>query len=507
MATEKTVDVSASEAASDTSHTQNTNANIVSPPTVNTSWASNTNRSYWRWFHPDDGPAERRLVRKLDFSILAFACVGFWALYIDRSVYTNAYVSGMKEDLGFVGNQFVQINSIFLIGYAVSIIPLTLANTRAPPQIVIPVCMAVWGVATSLGARAQSFGELAGYRFLVGLGEGAFFPSIHYIFGSWYRPDEIARRSGLFYVAGSVGTISTGFITARIYADLDGALGRAAWRWMFLIGGVITLPIALFGILTFPGTPQHPNRRLFSEDELSLARARLDAMGRRSTQPGSLGFSLVSLRRFLGRWHFWVLVPWSIAFQQGYLSMAQGTYTLWIKAVSASAHYSTAKVNNLTTVAPSVAIVAIVLFAWVADRFGARARLPLFGFAHLVAFLGLVAFVAYDRSSFSYKWFGVAVSNVENAMVPVMYSWANLICTDDAEERAFILSAMLAFAMAFNSWVPILSMPTVEAPRYFKGYLVCLVMQPVALALAFLVHYLHKREVAQREKKRSEVAN
>ncbi|CAK7233930.1 hypothetical protein SCUCBS95973_008762 [Sporothrix curviconia] len=501
MSTEKTVDASASEVASQTSNVPDgSRLASTSPPPVNTTWA--TERSYWRWFHPHDGPAERRLVCKLDLSILAFACVGFWALYIDRSVYTNAYVSGMKEDLGFAGNQFVQINSIFLIGYAVSIIPLTLANTRAPPQVVIPVCMAVWGLATSLGARAQSFGELAGYRFLVGLGEGAFFPSINYIFGSWYRPDEISRRSGLFYVAGSVGTISTGFITARIYADLDGALGRAAWRWMFLIGGVVTLPIALFGVLTFPGTPQHPNTRLFSEDELALARARLDAIGRRATQPGSLGFSLVSVRRFLGRWHFWVLVPWSIAFQQGYLALAQGTYTLWIK--SNSARYSTAEINNLTTVAPAVAIVSIVLFAWVADRFGARARLPLFGVAHLVAFLGLVAFVAYDRSPFAYKWFGVAVSNVENAMVPVMYSWANLICTDDAEERAFILSAMLAFAMAFNSWVPILSMPTVEAPRYFKGYLVCLVMQPVAVAMVFLVDHLHRREVAQREKKRSE---
>ncbi|KJR90046.1 pantothenate transporter [Sporothrix schenckii 1099-18] len=482
-----------SEAASD--HSPNANS-PDSPTLVNREWS--TKASFWRWFHPNDGPAERRLVTKLDVSILAFACAGFWALYIDRGMYNNAYISGMKEDLQFYGNQYVQINSIFLIGYAVSIIPLTLINTRAPPQIVIPVCMAVWGLATSLGARAQSYGELAGYRFLVGLGEGAFFPSIHYVFGSWYRPDELARRSGLFYVAGSVGTISTGFLAGRIYADLDGALGHAAWRWMYLVGGVIALPIALFGILTFPGTPQHPNKRLFREDELALARARLAAMGRRSTRKASLVFSLSSVRRFVGRWHVWVLVPWSIVYQQGYLAMLQGTYTLWIKSVAGSHHYSTATVNNLTAVPPCAAIVAIVLFAWVADRFGVRARLPLFALAHTVAFLGLVAFVAYDHSPFAYKWFGVAVSNVENAMVPVMYSWANLICTDDAEERAFVLSAMLAFAMAFNSWVPILSMPTVEAPRYFKGYLVCLLMQPVALALAFLVDYLHRREVQKK---------
>lgn len=35
-------------------------------------------RSIWQWFHPDDGPTERKLIVKLDFYILSFACIGFW---------------------------------------------------------------------------------------------------------------------------------------------------------------------------------------------------------------------------------------------------------------------------------------------------------------------------------------------------------------------------------------------------------------------------------------------
>lgn len=350
--------------------------------------------------------------------------------------------------------------------------------------------MIVWGLGTVLATRAASFGELAAYRFLVGLGEGAFFPTMNYIFGSWYRPDEMARRSGLFYIAGSIGTISTGFMSARISQDLEGVLGRASWAWMFLISGVIVFPVAIFGVLTFPGTPQHPNRRLFTENELFLARARLDAVGRRTTQIFSL--SKASLNRFFGRWHFWVLVPWSIVFQQGYASMLQNTYTLWFRS---NEQYSTATVNSLTAVAPCVGIVSIVVFSWAADRFGPKARLHLFATAHIIAFVGHIAFVAYDHSPFAYKWYAVAVSNVENAMVPVMYSWANLICTDDAEERAFVLSSMLAFAMACNTWVPILAMPTVEGPRFFKGYLVCLIMQPVSFAVACLINCLHQRDL------------
>lgn len=39
-------------------------------------------------------------------------------MQLDRSNLSNAYVSGMKEDLGFVGDQYNQINTCFTVGYA-----------------------------------------------------------------------------------------------------------------------------------------------------------------------------------------------------------------------------------------------------------------------------------------------------------------------------------------------------------------------------------------------------
>ena len=37
--------------------------------------------------------------------------------YLDRSNLTAAYVSGMKTDLHFHGNQFNVINTLFTVGY------------------------------------------------------------------------------------------------------------------------------------------------------------------------------------------------------------------------------------------------------------------------------------------------------------------------------------------------------------------------------------------------------
>jgi len=82
---------------------------------------------------------------------------------------------------------------------------------------------------------------------------------------------------------------------------------------------------------------------------------------------------------------------------------------------------------------------------------------------------------------------------LEVSLSPIIYSWANIICAGDAEERAFIISSMLAIGTAFSAWVPLLAWATVEAPRYFKGYTLQLVLQPVYFLATVLVFYMVRR--------------
>lgn len=52
---------------------------------------------------------------------------------------------------------------------------------------------------------------------------------------------------------------------------------------------------------------------------------------------------------------------------------------------------------------------------------------------------------------------------------------------------------MLATGTAFSAWVPLLVWKTVEAPRYFKGYTMSLVMQPVYFGWTVLVFWMVRR--------------
>lgn len=62
---------------------------------------ANTNpskeRSFFAWFDRNDGPIERRLILKLDFLTLSFACMGFWVclgLLTSNRVRVLTYISG-----------------------------------------------------------------------------------------------------------------------------------------------------------------------------------------------------------------------------------------------------------------------------------------------------------------------------------------------------------------------------------------------------------------------------
>lgn len=71
------------------------------------------------YFRPEKSALERKLIFKVDWFILSFCCLMYFFNYLDRSNLTQAYVSGMKEDLNFKGNQLTQITTIFTCGYIV----------------------------------------------------------------------------------------------------------------------------------------------------------------------------------------------------------------------------------------------------------------------------------------------------------------------------------------------------------------------------------------------------
>ncbi|CRK16032.1 hypothetical protein BN1723_002211 [Verticillium longisporum] len=257
-----------------------------------------------RWYSDTDTKEERKFIRKIDALIVPYAVLAYWVKYIDQSNLNNAYVAGLKEDLDFHGNELVQLQTFYIIGAVTGQIPFFFLVTYIPMHWLIPFLDISWGIFTLLQYRVQGFSELAAYRFLVGFFEAAFFPLIHYVLGAWYRGDEIARRGGIFYTGLSLGTLTAGLIQAGASARLDGVNGLEGWRWMYIICAVITIPVGILGYFVIPGTPDQPNRRVLTEQDIKIGESRLQRAGH--AFHGKL--KLQDLKKIFLKPQFWAII-------------------------------------------------------------------------------------------------------------------------------------------------------------------------------------------------------
>lgn len=139
-----------------------------------------------------------------------------------------------------------------------------------------------------------------------GMAEASTFVGAHYIMGSWYKEDELCKRAAIFSASAQIATLFSGIMQASIHTSMDGLHGLAGFQWLFIICGLITVPIGIYGYVCFPDTPERNRSILFSPEDRALAIARVPK--RPETKLDRTVF-----RRVLGRWRWWLFCSiWSV---------------------------------------------------------------------------------------------------------------------------------------------------------------------------------------------------
>ncbi|KAH8600106.1 retrograde regulation protein 2 [Bisporella sp. PMI_857] len=452
--------------------------------------ANRKGRAWYHWYAETDSPAEKKLIQKLDLLIVPYAVVAYWIKYIDQSNLNNAYVSGMQEELGFHKNQLVNLNSMYVTGAVIGQLPFTFLFPMFPMNWTIPALEAGWGLFTLLQYRTESFAEIMAYRFFVGLFEAAFFPGVHYVLGAWYRGDELGRRGGVFYIGQMLGTLTAGMVQSGASKNLDGVRGLSGWRWNFIINSLMTIPVAIAGVFIWPGTPARPNKLFLTDEDLDLAVARLKANKADITEALPLTRAQL-LKKIATDWKVYVLTFWDILFWNAG-SNSYGGYLLWLKSLK---RFSTPKVTQLGTTAPALGIFFVLFVNFSSDLLWGPAGA--IAFAHAWHFTAMTILAVWNVPEAA-KWFAFNSSYTQVAMSSVLYGWANDILRHNSTERSIIIVVMNLISQSTTAWTGILAFPTVEAPRFLKGYTFCATNS----FLLVLFTYLIIRPLARREERK-----
>lgn len=440
---------------------------------------------------------ERNFVRKLDVFLLTWACLSYCIKNIDQNNYKFAYVLNMKEDLHMnTGGRddYNLLNTLFVCGYLIGIIPFQLLMNVSPAYMVLSGCELLWGICTFLCAIPQDkVNYLFGLRFLIGFFESCSWSGITFVLFNYYNPKELSFRGGLIMVATQCGRAFTGFMQAAIYTNLEGSQGIPGWRWLFIINGAITVVIALAGFFLIPDTPDNGGAKWMTPEEVSIAKSRVEKLGRRTIRK----FEWKKYFKPFLDYRFYII---TLAYSGWDLGSSATSYiTLWLKAMKNSdgtPKYSVQQVDLIPGAGYLLAALSIIIVTRFADL--TQKRIHSLVFQQICGVIGCSILSAWPKSNGA-KFAGFFIMYTVQSTGPIITSFIPEIWRLDNEVRSTIIVMIVIFTHVMNAWLPLVVFPTDQAPHYKAGYEVMLAFNAMSLIGCVLFHFFVYKKFKQEE--------
>ncbi|KIP09399.1 hypothetical protein PHLGIDRAFT_67599 [Phlebiopsis gigantea 11061_1 CR5-6] len=198
---------------------------------------------------------ERAIVRKIDWRVMLWAAISFSALNIDRGNLTQANTDNFLPDLGLTTNDYNLGNTIFRVAFLAAELPSQLVSKKVVgPDRWIPTQMCLWSIVTLCQFWLSGKSSFLVCRALLGFIQGGFIPDLILYLSYYYTKTELPIRLAYFWMSSNVCSIVASFIAYGVL-HMRGVLGKAGWRWLFLVEGLITLSIGLATFFMMPPSP------------------------------------------------------------------------------------------------------------------------------------------------------------------------------------------------------------------------------------------------------------
>ncbi len=171
--------------------------------------------------------------------------------YLDRQI-LSILAEDVKRDLELTDAQIGFLyGTAFAVFYAVFGLPLgRLADTWTRTR-VITWGLSVWSLMTAVSGLARSFGQLAGARFGVGVGEASANPAAFSLIADYFRPERRATAMAVYqtglYIGSGLGLGIGGLVVHAwdvAWAGTPPPFGLRGWQVAFFVVGVPGLLLA-----------------------------------------------------------------------------------------------------------------------------------------------------------------------------------------------------------------------------------------------------------------------
>ncbi|RHZ64525.1 hypothetical protein CDV55_107599 [Aspergillus turcosus] len=433
---------------------------------------------------------EKKLRRRIDSVIMPLVILVYLMNYIDRNNYPAARLQGLEHDLNLSDADYQTGLSILFVGYILMQVPSNLVlNYMGRPSLYLGFFTAAWGLVSLLTSQVKSFGGIVACRFIMGLVEAPFFAGVLFYLSKWYTKKELALRMSIFYSGSLLSGAFGNLIAAGILKGLAGKHGLAAWQWLYIIEGSITISVGIAVMIFLPDFPS--TWKLLSEEERHVAERRLaieaadadvDEAGKMSQVRGlKLAFSDIKT-------YVLAIAYMCITGASGF----QNFFPTLTKTLSPNNNFI-----SLLLVAPPYIFVVFysLVHSHLSDRFGKR--FWFFFYPIPITIIGFVIFMTTEN--FGARYFSFFLMNIIFAQNGTIYAWIGNAINRPPAKRAAAYAFINSIGNSASIWTPY-TYRTQDQPFYRPALGVCIGLQTLGGFMAVFM-YFHLRSLNKRQER------
>ena len=190
----------------------------------------------------NDRELYRSASSKAMLRILPVICPLIAVSFMDRTS-LSLTASAIIDELGISTTTYGFAAAIFYIPYSLLAVPTVWLAKFFPVKSLLTWLPFIWGLTTFCTGLITTTSELLILRFILGAAEAGSLPLIFFYLDMYFSPRDLAQLwSSAVLVSVNVASIIAAPVATVILVTLDGALGAAAWRWVyFILGGTAVL--------------------------------------------------------------------------------------------------------------------------------------------------------------------------------------------------------------------------------------------------------------------------
>ncbi|KAI3320549.1 MFS general substrate transporter [Xylariaceae sp. AK1471] len=433
-----------------------------------------------------DAIAERKLLWKCDLNVLPSITLVFFLAFLDRTNIGNAKIQGLTQDLNLTGHDYNIALFVFFVPYILFGVPSNIIIKRVAPSTWLSAIMVLWGIVTIAQGLVRNLQGLIATRFLLGVFEAGLFPGGVYLISMYYKRFELQWRISLFFCASVLAGAFSGLLAYAI-ANLAGVGGYGAWRWIFIIEGLITVVIGAVSkwwIVDWPETAS-----FLSDDERRFLLARLA----QDTGEARMDELTPNARRR-------IFSDWTIyAFALIYLGLVSTGYAgaFFIPTILNEMGYVATEAQVRTIPIYAVATVLCLGTAYMTDRLKHRYSFAMCGLT--IAGVGYSLLLAQQHISVGVKYFALfLVVNGGYMAQPIINAW--LANNMSGHYKRSIAAAIQIGLGNIGGIIASNIFFVSEAPLYRTGYGVSFGLLGVCAATCTVLFFRVRRENKKRDR-------